>query len=262
MTLSWDGINPTRLPRPTGVFEPRPPINQPVLGVQRPRQSVPSGYVQFAPDPPSGFPVVVELDISAAEVNTVGITIDRQAVPKRTARTVPTGREPITVRIPVVFDGVIRRVSVEAQIASLEAMMGRGVSGTPQPLDLIVDANGAVPYDARSQPDLRWWVEACEWSEDTDDVIRRKDWHRVLQRGVVQIVQVNRGARALRASGPAAARDVLKRATALTHTVKKGETLRDIARRYYGNAARWEDIARMNDLRSPTVKVGRTLRLP
>lgn len=47
------------------------------------------------------------------------------------------------------------------------------------------------------------------------------------------------------------------------YTVKRGDTLQSIARRFYGQASAWHKIADANKLRHPKkLKVGRKLRLP
>ncbi len=224
---------------------------------------VPPRYVLFQPDPPSVFGVTAQLTADVAVPNAGDGNVERQEIPRRTARTVWKGRAPITLQVPILLDGWARRLSMEASIRNLDAMMGRGRAGTPTgPLDLIIDASGWVPYDQRTQPDLRWWIEGIEWSDSVDDVIRRDDGHRVRQAAVVQLVQVVRGPVALRASSGARARDQLRRDTQLTYTVRSGESLRDVARKFYGQTSRWEDIARLNNLSHPTVAAGRTLRLP
>ncbi|HOI56832.1 MAG TPA: LysM domain-containing protein, partial [Phycisphaerae bacterium] len=50
-----------------------------------------------------------------------------------------------------------------------------------------------------------------------------------------------------------------------TYTVQKGDTLFSLARRFYGNQARWKDIynANRDTIRDPnTLKVGQVLKLP
>lgn len=47
------------------------------------------------------------------------------------------------------------------------------------------------------------------------------------------------------------------------HVVKKGDTLRKLANRYYGDPAAWRLIARANKLKDPgKLKVGKKLRIP
>lgn len=226
-------------------------------------QATPDGMVRFQPDPPSVFPVTAWSLTESWAVNAGDGQIDRVAIPRRTARTVWRGRDPITMQGKIRLSGGPRRLSIEAACRALDYMAGRGRRGTPtEPTALIVDANGAIPYDCKWQPDLRWWIEGIEWETESgpEGVVRREDWHRVLQVATVQLVQIVRGPLALTASSSEQARDRLIRDTRKTVVVKKGDTLRSIANRYGVN---WEDIARLNNIDHPSsLKVGRTLRLP
>lgn len=48
-----------------------------------------------------------------------------------------------------------------------------------------------------------------------------------------------------------------------THVVKKGDTLRKLANRYYGEPGKWRLIAKANNVKRPNKpKVGRKLRIP
>jgi LysM domain len=48
-----------------------------------------------------------------------------------------------------------------------------------------------------------------------------------------------------------------------TYTVKKGDTLWDIARRFYNNPYKWTDIAKANGVNDPKkLQIGKVLRLP
>lgn len=47
------------------------------------------------------------------------------------------------------------------------------------------------------------------------------------------------------------------------YTVKKGDTLRQIAEKFYGDPSKWKAIARANDLKDPDkLKVGAKLKIP
>lgn len=263
--LPWDrGRDPVRTPSPTGVFRPRPPVGaRPGAGLGT--IDVPSGWVQITSVMGDVPAFLAQLGEDGAEANTGDGQIERVEIPKRTARTVWQGRDPITLRIPFILDRFGDRRSVEGDLRNLDAMMGRGQSGTPrEPTEVVIDANGAVPYDRRWQPDIVWWVEAVDLGVAVgDELIRRADWHRVKQTATVQLVQVVRGPTALRATAAASAREQLKRDSRLTVTVRKGETLTGIAKRVYGNASRWRDIATLNNRSHPKdVKPGQVLRLP
>lgn len=227
-------------------------------------QQVPIGMVQFRPDPPSVFPVTALLGSRSAKSNAGDSQIERVAIPGRTELTIPKGRAAITQQMPITLTGGVRRLTVEGSIRNLDEMRGRGRAGSPQLLlQLIVDANGFVDYDAVWQPELRWYIEGIEWGDDPDeDVHRRNDGHRWFQRGTIQLVQVNRGDVAFEGTSAAKAVAQLKQDHRLTHTVVDGEDLKSIAKLYYKRTAAWEDIARLNGLDSPEVKKGRVLRLP
>jgi LysM domain len=50
---------------------------------------------------------------------------------------------------------------------------------------------------------------------------------------------------------------------AKTYTVKSGDTLWDIARRFYQNPYKWTDIAKANNIKDPKkLQIGKVLRLP
>lgn len=224
---------------------------------------VPDRMVQFRPDPAGIFPVTAWLDQESPAATPGDAVVDREAVPRRTARTVWRGRDPITIQIDVVFEGYARGRSVETDLRNLDEMMGRGRRGTPrEPVELIVDANGWVPYDVTRQPDLRWWIEGVEHKTGPDDVIRRGG-NRLRQRSTVQLVQVVTADLALRATTADRARAQLQRDAKLTYTVREGDTLAVIAKRIYGRADRQTDIAVLNGLSTRSkLKVGRVLRLP
>ncbi len=50
--------------------------------------------------------------------------------------------------------------------------------------------------------------------------------------------------------------------TARFHTVRKNDSLRGIARRYYGDASRWKDIQRANGLSGTVIRIDQRLRIP
>jgi LysM repeat protein len=53
-----------------------------------------------------------------------------------------------------------------------------------------------------------------------------------------------------------------ERSATQTHTVRAGDTLWDIARRYYGDGARWREIATKNGIRDPKqLPIGKVLSL-
>jgi len=47
-----------------------------------------------------------------------------------------------------------------------------------------------------------------------------------------------------------------------THLVREGESLRGLARKYYGDPERWTDIQRANGIRGTVIQAGQTLVIP
>lgn len=50
--------------------------------------------------------------------------------------------------------------------------------------------------------------------------------------------------------------------SAVTYTVKSGDTLWGIAKTYLGNGMRWNEISKLNGLKSTVIRVGQVLKLP
>ena len=49
----------------------------------------------------------------------------------------------------------------------------------------------------------------------------------------------------------------------VTYTIKKGDTLYSIAKKFYGDADRWKVIAKANDIKDPRkLKVGKVIKIP
>lgn len=65
------------------------------------------------------------------------------------------------------------------------------------------------------------------------------------------------------AGGNAAAREKAPAAGDRTHRIAKGDTLSRIAAQYLGDASRWREIQRLNNIQDPaSLTEGRTLQLP
>lgn len=47
-----------------------------------------------------------------------------------------------------------------------------------------------------------------------------------------------------------------------TYTVKKGDTLWDIAKKYLGSGARYTEIVKLNGLKTSVIIVGQKLKIP
>ena len=48
----------------------------------------------------------------------------------------------------------------------------------------------------------------------------------------------------------------------ITYTVKKGDTLWDIAKKYLGSGARYTEIVKLNGLKTSVIIVGQKLKIP
>ena len=48
----------------------------------------------------------------------------------------------------------------------------------------------------------------------------------------------------------------------INYTVKKGDTLWDIAKKYLGSGARYTEIVRLNGLKTSVIIVGQKLKIP
>lgn len=156
------------------------------------------------------------------------------------------------------FDGY-PDTSVEHQVGQLEAWGQPGRNGSPPPVLQLLYA-GLLNY--------RWVLNGLTPVSE----IRRSDGQRVQACMTVTLLEhVGLGDRPSSADsvrrsaftpglGPAA----VVVAKTRTYVVKAGDTLPKIAARLLGKAARWKDIAKINQIRDPAVKlkVGRKLKIP
>lgn len=72
-----------------------------------------------------------------------------------------------------------------------------------------------------------------------------------------------RGDGAVSEPRPASPRDSARTARLVRHTVRRGDTLYALARRYYDDQFLWRRIARANDIRRPSdMRVGRVIVIP
>lgn len=54
----------------------------------------------------------------------------------------------------------------------------------------------------------------------------------------------------------------VEKPTTVRYTVKTGDSLWAIAKKQLGNGARWDEISKLNNLKSTTIRVGQVLKLP
>lgn len=206
--------------------------------------------VTLTPVLPPGGGLVLELDGPAPASGGVA----RWTNIPRARRVDAVEFEGITARqlpIPVILNGVGkgRRSTdaagvvfnfdepVEDAVTAVERL-ARSTTATGQPPVLTVA--GPVRHMGR-----RYVVSAIDWAED---FVADQDGQKVQQRGVITLTEY-------------AGADVVTMARAATSsrrphtvTVRTGDTLKTIAQREWGKAARWREIARINKWK------GRTLR--
>ena len=213
-------------------------------------------------------------------IDSPGITVNSESYggwdpvqrPQNVALLTWTGYEPMSMTIPILFDEWQTQKSVENDILALELLAGRGpgAGGRTQPPDVTLKASAGfgalIPHNFNGES-LDWVITSLEWSTDEGDVIRRRPQpdgsggHRVRQAGTVVVTQHVEDKRLIELSVARRRNAHGRRRT--VHVVKKGETLMSIARKEYGTADRWQDIAIHNGINDPRhLRPGKRLKLP
>lgn len=175
---------------------------------------------------------------------------------RRVGLTVWQGKDPLRMQIPLIFDGVIDRVSQELNISHLGRMaLPPGQIGEPP--TVRVDGKG-IP---RPGP-IDWVIESIDWGThviyDTD---ANNSLVRLRQDAIVHLLQYVAGDRAAFKSIPPGTKPAS--GWPKQHRVKKGETLQKIAVQYYKDATKWKKIADANNIRDPKhPPVGKVIRIP
>lgn len=154
--------------------------------------------------------------------------------------------------VPVLFDALQTRESVEPEVQTLR-QMARPKDGPRGTLPPVLTLGGMVPHD-----NLRWVITDLQFGEQVwSGMYRTRVWVTVSLREwePVDLVVVTA------ASAPLVA--------AKTYTIKKGDTLGDIARREMGARTSAEiefdvaEIKKLNGIRdSKSLKTGQKIKLP
>lgn len=179
------------------------------------------------------------------------------------------GFEPLRMTVPILFnhhgEGEGAGLKTQAEILTLEKMAGRGITGTrsEEPPIVTVDApGGVVPHQ-----DQDWVIESIDWGDGI--VHRAGNWTR--RAAVVTLLQKKTAPkleeRASRRSGgkgaPSGGKGGPAKSASKTVKVREGQTLRGLAKTHLGDADRWKDIAKLNDIRDPrNLKEGATIKIP
>ncbi|MCA1781805.1 MAG: LysM peptidoglycan-binding domain-containing protein [Dermatophilaceae bacterium] len=181
--------------------------------------------------------------------------IDR---PKRKSFTDWAGHGPYVTELTVLFDGLRDDRSVEPELDLLRRMMRIPDKSLKHPP--IIKVEGAIPLSF-----LRWVIQDMESQEE---VRRGSDGARVRSFQKITLLEFVAADVLKKVTSPAAtAQEAAPASTSSsanrTYTVKSGDTLWALATRFLGHGNKWEQIAKMNNIRDPKrLKIGTVLRLP
>lgn len=177
-------------------------------------------------------------------------TWETVAVPRNLALTQWQGQALMTMDISLMIDDWHRQNSVEPALKKLEALAVRQPGMlTPPSLRLV----GPVPY-----PKLRWVITGIDYG---DALRNKRTGARMRQELTVHLLQYR------------AETDLMElpraKATAKPprkYKVKKGDDLKELAKRFYHNAKKWQLIEKANKgmrgYKLPAKWVGKTIVIP
>jgi hypothetical protein len=180
------------------------------------------------------------------------------------------GFKPMGIELPLWLDDP-NGGSVEGAVHVLEALAGRGRrraqspdGGYVKPPAVIVHTSGVMPYDAQSEPTMRWAVNDLDLDED--ETITNDAGVRMRAPYLVTLLQLVAPARLqTRANVAIAQRTKRARQSRGTraYTVKTGDTAMSVARTQLGDAGRYLEILKLNGLRDPrALRPNAVIRLP
>lgn len=211
--------------------------------------SLPAKHVTFSSRSPrvtvrmfpgEGVPTVVD---GYANIETI-------TRPLRRGLTRWVGSNPTQVSIPVLFDGWRRGESVEPDIADLERMAGLAGGVATEPLNITISSTGKlVPHE----DDGEWFITGIDWGEALSSASGR----RLRQAATITVTRIILA----QSERSVAKRQQGNKHHARSYRVKKGDTLRSIARKVLGDPDRWVDIRRLNNISDPRI-VGKAGRKP
>lgn len=209
-------------------------------------------YVTFIPVSPAGRSVQALLGDGQPDAERDGgwSIIDR---PKRKGFLEWTGRAPISMDVPIVFDHFKRNLSVEGLITSLTRFVDRGdtAPGT------VLRIRGPLPYTS-----AQWVISTLSPGES---LRRHLDGARVRAFFTVTLLEYVTGDVLGSPAQAAQQRQAISPGLASTraYTVKQGDNLMIIAALLLGSPHRWHHIADLNGISDPhRLKVGQLLRIP
>jgi hypothetical protein len=214
--------------------------------------------VTFKPVDPAGAPLTVALYDGYPQATAQGgwSSVARSA---NVGVTEFQGYEPISIDIPVIFDGLDDEVSMEPYIMRLYGIMRNKVGPRKEPA--VVSISGPVPWT-----NFRWVINNIQCQ---DEIRRQSDGARIRGIYIVTIMEYVAGAVVVQHKPSPAKKSKSKGKASGTlttfryYTVHKGDTLGSIAAKLLHSSSKWHDIAKLNGIRDPNgVKVGRKLKIP
>jgi hypothetical protein len=204
-----------------------------------------STHLTFVLDPEQSTGTTLALGAGAPQLGLgeLGWTeVDR---PKQVGFVAWEGSKPRTQTIPLLFDRLPSKRTVQPEIDALEAIARPG-AGRPSPV--------TISGPSLHHTELTWVITSLEFGDDAISFNGQ-----VVQRSAVLVLtEFIEADVVISRTGKATQR---KR----THRVKKGERISDIAKKYLGNSRRWPEIAALNKakVKNPkSLKTGIVLTIP
>jgi hypothetical protein len=189
--------------------------------------------------------------------------------PKRKGFINWAGKDPISMDLPIVLDGFKDNKSVEHSIATFEHFLRDQVGVRDEPP--VIQVTGMpIPHQGKL-----WVVNGLGFG--TEEIRRRSDGHRVRCALTVSLLEhITPDLFGTKKSHAKQAQDRQKQnktksggehwttsSSGHTYVVKKGDTLRKIAKKELGDGDKWHIIKQLNNLRDPdAIKVGQRLKMP
>jgi hypothetical protein len=219
--------------------------------------------VTFHQVDPKGGTLTAELGNGVPNINASSgwSNVQRQ---KQISLTEWQGRDPMSMDIPIMFDGLIHDTSVEQSIKSLYWLMTQEQGPRQEPCVIMV--SGPVPYNT-----YRWVITGIQPGNDADSIVRRASDGQVIRwTGTVTVTQyvpgnvlvIHKPSPAKHSKTSAGRKGGTTRVR--YYVVRRGDTLGGIAARLLHKSSRWHDIAKLNGIRDPNkgLKVGQRLKIP